>query len=184
MRIEELSRYSIRTDVCGGLTLDDLDKAVTLAGWVQRRRDHGGLIFLDLRDRTGLVQVVVDPPTPEAFALAEKIRPEYVLLVKGRVEARPEGTVNPALATGEIEVKAAAIEILNTSKTPPFEIDDELDVDENLRLRYRYLDIRRPSILDNFVSRHKVTTASRAFLNSKGFLEVETPILTKSTPEG
>ncbi len=182
--MKELADYSIRTNVCGGLTLADLDKTVTLAGWVQKRRDHGGLIFLDMRDRSGLVQVVVDPSTPEAFALAEKVRPEYVLRVEGGVEARPAGTVNPALATGEIEVKVASMEILNTSKTPPFEIDDELDVDENLRLRYRYLDIRRPSILDNFVCRHKAVAAARFFLNSKGFLEIETPVLTKSTPEG
>lgn len=176
--------YSIRTDVCGSLTSSDLDRDVVLAGWVQKRRDHGGLIFLDLRDRSGLVQIVVDPSTPEAFALAEKIRPEYVLLVKGRVEPRPAGTINPALVTGEIEVKASFIEISNTSKTPPFEIDDNLDVDENLRLRYRYLDIRRPSILNNFIARHKVAAAAREFLNSKGFLDVDTPILTKSTPEG
>jgi len=182
--MKELLEYSIRTDVCGGLTRTDLDKEVILAGWVQKRRDHGGLIFLDLRDRSGLVQTVVDPSTPEAFALAEKIRPEYVLSVRGRVGERPAGTINPALATGEIEIRATDIEILNTSKTPPFEIDDALDVDENLRLRYRYLDIRRPSVLDNFVARHKVASAARAFLNSKGFLDVDTPILTKSTPEG
>lgn len=182
--MDELLEYSIRTDVCGGLNRTDLGREVSLAGWVQKRRDHGGLIFLDLRDRSGLVQAVVEPSTPEAFELAEKIRPEYVLSVKGTVGERPAGTVNPALATGEVEIRATAIEIFNTSKTPPFEIDDTLDVDENLRLRYRYLDIRRPSVLDNFVTRHKVASAARAFLNSKGFLDVDTPILTKSTPEG
>lgn len=178
------TRYSIRSHTCGSLTTADLGKEVELTGWVQRRRDHGGLIFLDLRDRTGLVQAVADPSVGAAFEAAEAARSEYVLLVKGLVEERPPGTTNPALATGEIEVKASSIEILNTSKTPPFEIDEAIDVDENLRLRYRYLDLRRRPILENFIVRHQIAQAVRAFLNAQGFLEVETPVLTKSTPEG
>lgn len=182
--MEELSRYSIASHACADLGKDNLGQAVVLAGWVQRRRDHGGLIFLDIRDRSGIMQAVVDPSTPEPFALAEKVRSEYVLLIKGKVEPRPPGTINPGLATGEVEVKASSIEILNTSKTPPFEIDDEQEIDENLCLRYRYLDLRRPSVLANFVTRHRITSAARGFLNSEAFLELDTPILTKSTPEG
>jgi aspartyl-tRNA synthetase len=178
------SSFSIRSDVAGELDTGRLGQDVELAGWVQRRRDHGGLIFLDLRDRSGLVQAVVDPSTPVAFGLAEEVRSEYVLAVKGRVEARPAGTVNKALSTGEIEVKVSEMTILNRSKTPPFEISDELDVDENLRLRYRYLDLRRGSVRDNFIVRHQITAAARDYLNTQGFIEVETPMLTKSTPEG
>ncbi len=184
MRIDLPAEHSLRTHSGGTLRADDIGTEVTLAGWVHTRRDHGGLIFLDLRDRSGLVQAVVDPSTPEAFKLAEEVRPEYVVLAKGTVEPRPEGTVNPGLATGEIEVHCREIEVLNTSKTPPFEIDDELEVDENLRLKYRYLDLRRGPILDNFMVRHLVTAAGRSYLNSQGFIEVETPALTKSTPEG
>jgi len=182
--MQHTPRYSLRTHTCGELRLSHVDQQVTLAGWVQRRRDHGGLIFLDLRDRSGLVQVVVDPSQPEPFKLAEKARPEYVLLVKGKVTARPPGTINPALKTGEVEVKAEALRILNSSKTPPFEIEDELAVEENLRLKYRYLDLRRPAIMNNLLVRHQVVTAVRQFLNAQGFIEVETPMLTKSTPEG
>lgn len=178
------SKYSIRTHTCGELRLSHVEQQVTLAGWVQRRRDHGGLIFIDLRDRSGLVQVVFDPSQPEAFKLAEKVRPEYVLLVKGKVTPRPPGTVNPALKTGEIEVKAETLKLLNSSKTPPFEIEDALAVEENLRLKYRYLDLRRPTIMNNLLVRHQVVTAVRQFLNEQGFIEVETPMLTKSTPEG
>lgn len=178
------ANYSVRSHTCGELRLSDAGSNVVLAGWVQRRRDHGGLIFLDLRDRSGLVQVVVDPTKPEPFALAEKVRPEYVLLIKGKVAERPAGTVNPALATGEIEVRAEDIEVLNSSKTPPFEIEDELAVEENLRLKYRYLDLRRPTVMNNLLTRHQVVTAARQFLNEQGFIEVETPMLTKSTPEG
>ncbi len=178
------ARFSIRTHGCGQLRAGDVGGEIILAGWVQRRRDHGGLIFLDLRDRSGLVQAVVDPSTPEAFALGEKVRPEYVLKIKGRVEPRPDGTVNDQLDTGEIEVAVAEIEILNSAKTPPFEIDDEIEVDENLRLKYRYLDLRRRSMLDNFTTRHLVSSGVRNYLNDQGFMEVETPILTKSTPEG
>ena len=182
--MEHTSKYSMVSDVCGELTKDKIGDDVTLAGWVQRRRDHGGLIFLDLRDRSGIVQVVVDPSTPEPFSLAEKIRSEYVLLVTGKVDARPQGTVNPALPTGEVEVKVSSIKIFNSSKTPPFEIDDDQEVDENLRLRYRYVDLRRPSMRANFVTRHKITAAARQFLDGHDFLDIDTPILTKSTPEG
>lgn len=174
----------MRTHRCGELRLAHADQQVTLTGWVQRRRDHGGLIFLDLRDRWGVIQVVVDPSQPKAFTEAEKVRPEFVLLVQGRVAARPEGTVNPALPTGEVEVKAQAIEVLNSAKTPPFEIEDEIVVEENLRLKYRYLDLRRPSVMNNLIMRHKVVAAARQFLNERNFIEVETPMLTKSTPEG
>ncbi len=178
------TKFSTRSHACGDLDSQNIDDEVALAGWVQKRRDHGGLIFIDLRDRSGLVQIVIDPQTPEAFSLAEKVRHEFVLAVKGRVTARPEGTVNPNLATGAIEVGATDIIILNTSKTPPFEIETELMVDENLRLKYRYLDIRRQPMLKNLINRHLVVTAVRSYFNSQGFVEVETPMLTKSTPEG
>jgi len=184
MRIDLPAKHSIRTHSGGTLRAGDIGTEVTLAGWVHTRRDHGGLIFLDIRDRSGLVQAVVDPSTPDAFKLAEDVRSEYVILAKGTVEARPDGTVNTGLATGEIEVHCREIEVLNTSKTPPFEIDDELEIDENLRLKYRYLDLRRGTLLDNFLIRHLATTAGRTYLNSQGFVEVETPTLTKSTPEG
>ncbi len=184
MRIDLPATHSLRSHPGGTIGAGDVGTDVSLAGWVHTRRDHGGLIFLDLRDRSGLVQLVVDPSTPEAFSLAESIRPEYVVRVQGIVRHRPEGTVNQGLATGEIEVHCREIELLNTAKTPPFEIDDELEVDENLRLKYRYLDLRRQTVLDSFLVRHLVTAAGRDYLNSQGFLEVETPVLTKSTPEG
>ncbi len=184
MRIDLPAENSLRTHVGGKLTEKDIGTDVVLAGWVQTRRDHGGLIFLDLRDRIGLVQIVVDPSTPDAFGLAEQIRSEYVIGVTGKVQARPEGTVNPTLASGEIEVHSEKIEVFNTAKTPPFEIDDEIEVDENLRLKYRYLDLRRTSMRDNFLVRHAVTAATRTYLNSQGFIDIETPVLTKSTPEG
>lgn len=177
-------KFSTRSHACGELRTANIGEEVKLAGWVQKRRDHGGLIFIDLRDRSGLAQAVIDPRTPEAFTLAEKIRHEYVLEVRGKVAPRPEGTVNPNLATGEIEVVVAEMSILNTSNTPPFEIENELLVDENLRLKYRYLDIRRPLALQNLVARHQVAAATRQYLNDQGFLEIETPMLTKSTPEG
>lgn len=176
--------FSWRSHPCGMLGLKELNAQVALAGWIQRRRDHGGLIFIDLRDRSGVVQVVVNPDIPRAFALAEKVRPEYVLKVIGKVAKRPEGTVNPHLATGEVEINAAEIEILSLAATPPFEIENGIEVEESLRLKYRYLDLRRPEMLKNLKLRHDVTATVRHFLNQNGFLEVETPILTKSTPEG
>jgi aspartyl-tRNA synthetase len=154
------------------------------AGWVQRRRDLGGLIFLDLRDRTGIVQVVVNPQeAPQAYGAADQIRNEFVVAVRGVVRPRPDGTVNPKLPTGEVEVRAEALEVLNPSLTPPMQIDDE-QVDETVRLRYRYLDLRRPHMVRNLALRHRITHALRGFLDAEGFVEVETPLLIKSTPEG
>lgn len=178
------TKFSTRSHACGELNLQNIGDEVTLAGWVQKRRDHGGLIFIDLRDRSGLVQIVIDPQTPAAFSLAEKVRHEFVLAVKGSVSARPEGTINPNLVTGAIEVGVTDITILNSSKTPPFEIETELLVEENLRLKYRYLDIRRSPMLKNLINRHLAVSATRSFFNNQGFIEVETPMLTKSTPEG
>ncbi|MEW6189126.1 MAG: aspartate--tRNA ligase [Actinomycetota bacterium] len=179
------TKYSVRTHNCGKLSPKNVGEQVILAGWVQRRRDHGGLIFIDLRDRSGIVQVVSNPVHgTEAFNAARKIRGEYVIWVEGKVAKRPQGTVNPALPTGEVEVIARDIEILNPSKTPPFEIESGVDVDESLRLKFRYLDIRRPEMLRNLKLRHEVVTKVREFLNKRDFLEIETPILTKSTPEG
>jgi len=158
---------------------------VVLTGWVNTRRDHGGLIFVDLRDRSGLVQVVFNPENSRsAFALAEKMRSEYVIGVKGTVRRRPEGTANPNLATGEIEVYASEAELFNPAKTPPFYLEDGLEVDEILRLRYRYLDLRRQEMKNNMMLRHRVIKSLRDFLDEQGFLEIETPILTKSSPEG
>ncbi len=174
-----------RTHKCGELTMADCGKTVTLMGWVQRRRDHGGLIFVDLRDRYGLAQVVFDPEVgEEIFTKAESLRNEYVIAVTGLVRERPEGTTNENLATGEVEVKASDLKILNKAKTPPFYIEDGVDVDEMIRLKYRYLDLRRPEMQKALLMRHKVTMAAREFLNTKDFMEIETPMLTKSTPEG
>ena len=174
-----------RTRKCGELSAKDIDKEVRLNGWVQRRRDHGGLIFVDLRDRWGIVQVVVDPTSaPAAHGAAETVRTEYVLSVQGKVRRRPEGTENPKLKTGEIEVAVDHIYILNPSKTPPFPISDEVDVDELVRLKYRYLDLRRPAMQDKLILRHRIIKLMRDFLDAREFIEVETPILIKSTPEG
>ncbi|UOY94121.1 aspartate--tRNA ligase [Ectobacillus sp. JY-23] len=174
-----------RTHYCGEVTLQEAGSTVQLKGWVQKRRDLGGLIFIDLRDRTGIVQVVFTPETSaEALKLAEGIRNEYVLHVEGTVVERAEGQINKNLATGYIEVQATDIRILNTAKTPPFTIADKTDVSEDVRLKYRYLDLRRPAMLETFKLRHKVTKAMRDFLDREQFIEVETPILTKSTPEG
>jgi len=174
-----------RTHRCGELRRADVGGRVVLAGWVQKRRDHGGLIFIDLRDRSGVVQAVIDPnENGEAFEVAHAVRPEYVLHVAGVVRERPEGTVNPGLATGEVEVVIETLDVLNTAKTPPFEIERDVDVDESIRLRYRYLDLRREPMLANMILRDKVVQATRAYLAGQGFLEIETPILTKSTPEG
>jgi len=174
-----------RNHYCGNLSAADIGKEVVLTGWVQRRRDHGGLIFIDLRDRYGLVQLVYSPDTDnQSFAIAEQVRNEYVLAVRGKVRPRPEGTVNANLVSGEIEVEGLELEILNKSKTPPFYIEDGVSVDELVRLKYRYLDLRRPEMLSALILRHKTTTAMRNFLDQKGFLEIETPILCKSSPEG
>ena len=171
--------------VCGELGLDSVGSEVSLSGWVHRRRDHGGLIFIDLRDRSGIAQVVVNPATsPEAHAVAEQLRAEWVVSVTGRVEKRPEGTENPSLATGAVEVHASRTQVLNPSKTPPFYVNEEQEVDEALRLSHRYLDLRREGMKRNLVLRHKVVKFIRDFLDRRGFLEIETPILIKSTPEG
>lgn len=174
-----------RSNSCGELNSLDIDKDVLLMGWVQRRRDHGGLIFIDLRDREGLTQVVFNPEAEiAAHAKAHSLRSEYVIAIKGKVSKRPEGTVNPNLKTGEIEVIADSLKVLNEAKTPPFAIEDDLDAAETLRLRYRYLDLRRPLIQSKIILRHKVVQKFRGFLSGAGFLEIETPMLTKSTPEG
>jgi aspartyl-tRNA synthetase len=174
-----------RTDYCGDLRKKDVDREVALLGWVQRRRDLGGLIFVELRDRQGVVQVVFNPElSSEAHEKAQFLRSEYVVGVKGTVVARPEGTVNPKLNTGEVEVVAKELKILNVSKTPPFLIEDEEEVAENTRLKYRYLDLRRPGLQRNLILRHKMAKEVRNYFDRLGFLEIETPMLTKSTPEG
>jgi len=174
-----------RTDYCGKLGANDLEREVVLMGWVQSHRDHGGVIFIDLRDREGLVQAVLNPEnSEEVHKKGETIRDEWVIAIKGKVSKRTPETINPNLQTGEIEVMASEVRILNTSKVIPFLIEDDINVDELLRMKYRYLDLRRPSMKDNIVTRHKVAAASRDYLNAEGFLEVETPYLTRSTPEG
>jgi aspartyl-tRNA synthetase len=175
----------LKTHSCGGLTKKDIGIEVTLAGWVDRRRDHGGLIFIDLRDKGGIVQVVFNPETSkDAHKKANKVRSEFVIKVVGKVKPRQKGTENPKLKTGGIEVIAESIEILNPSKVPPFYINEDIEVDENLRLKYRYLDLRRARMKRNLELRHRVVKFIRDFLDAKGFIEIETPILTKSTPEG
>jgi len=173
----------MRTNYCGLIGTQYLNQTVTLFGWVHRRRDHGGVIFIDMRDREGLVQIVCDPDNVLAFQRAEKIRNEFVLKITGLVRPRPEGTINTNLISGEIEVLTQSIEILNTSLTPPFMMDDE-NLSETVRLEHRYLDLRRPQMQKNLRLRHKVTMEIRKFLDQKDFIDVETPILTKSTPEG
>ena len=165
-----------RSHKCGELRTTEIGQVVTLSGWVQRRRDHDKLIFLDLRDRSGLVQVVFNYEQDAAmFALAESIRSEFVITVQGKVVPRDPEAVNPKLATGEIEVQAEALTILNKAKTPPIYIEDGVEVDENVRLKYRYLDLRRPEMLKNITLRHRVCKLLRDFLDAQGFLEVETP---------
>ena len=173
----------MRTNYCGAINTEYLTQTVTLYGWVHRRRDHGGVIFIDLRDREGLVQVVCDPDSEETFQTAERIRNEYVLKITGLVRPRPEGTINTNLVSGEIEVLVRSIEILNPSLTPPFMMDDD-NLSESIRLEHRYLDLRRPIMQTNLRLRHKVAMAVRVFLDQHGFIDIETPILTKSTPEG
>ena len=175
----------LRSADCGSLRSENAGDQVTLAGWIGRRRDHGGIIFLDLRDRSGPVQVVFNPETAEAATrIAEELRGEWVVQVKGTVNKRPEGSENPAMETGDIEVMAADVTVLNRSLTPPFYIDEDAEADESLRLRYRYLDLRRPPMLRNLTLRHNVVRYIREFLSERDFLEIETPILIKSTPEG
>lgn len=173
-----------RTHNCGKLSLKQKSSQVIIMGWVQKRRDFGGLIFIDLRDRSGIVQIVFNPEDGEIFEKANSLRPEYVIAVKGTVGARPEGNVNPDMDTGEVEINAEELKILDKAETPPFVIDDKAEVSENLRLKYRYLDLRRNKMKEIIELRHQVMKATRDFLADNGFWEVETPILTKSTPEG
>jgi aspartyl-tRNA synthetase len=174
-----------RTHTCGELTTKDTDKQVSLCGWVASRRDHGKLIFIDLRDRAGLTQIVFTPgDAPQAYQLAQGLRSEFVISVSGKVNRRPANTINPKLATGEIEVLASALEVLSPSLTPPFEIADNLDIAEELRMRYRYLDLRRKKMLANLLMRSNLYKIIRDYLSERNFVECETPILTKSTPEG
>ena len=173
----------MRTQYCGEVNESLIDQEVTVCGWVHRRRDHGGVIFIDLRDRSGMLQVVYDPDKPEVFMNAEKVRNEFVLRVKGKVRHRPEGTTNPNMPTGMVEVLGHELEIVNASETPPFVLDDDT-VSEEHRLRYRYLDLRRPEMLQRLQIRSKITTFLRNFLDENGFIEVETPMLTRATPEG
>ena len=175
----------LKTTSCGSLRSKDAGRSVTLAGWVHRRRDHGSLIFIDIRDRDGLTQVVFNPEVASgAHSVAESFRSEWVVQVTGEVQARPEGTENPGMATGEVEVVAAEATVLNESLTPPFYVNEETEVDELLRMRYRYLDLRRAGMRDAMILRHRVVKFMRDFLDERGFLEIETPILIKSTPEG
>jgi len=174
-----------RTDYCGELGTKDLEREVVLMGWVQSHRDHGGVIFIDLRDRQGLVQAVLNPQlSEEVHKKGETIRDEWVIAIKGQISKRSPETINPNLDTGEIEVMASEVKILNTSKVIPFLIEEDINVDELLRMKYRYLDLRRPGMKENIITRHKVATATRNYLNTEGFLEIETPYLTRSTPEG
>jgi aspartyl-tRNA synthetase len=174
-----------RTHYCGEITAEFIDQEVVLSGWVNKRRDLGGLIFIDLRDRSGLVQIVFSPEvSEEALGIADRCRTEYVISVRGRVVRRAEGNINPNLPTGEVEVLATEIEIINIAKTPPFSVSELQEVDEKIRLKYRYIDLRRPSMQKTFMIRHQITKMFRDYLSDHGFIEVETPILTKSTPEG
>jgi len=173
----------MRTHHCGELREAHVGETVTLCGWAHRRRDHGGVVFIDLRDRSGLVQVVFDPDARESFAVAERVRSEYVLRVRGRVRRRPEGTENPKLPTGTVEVVGEALEILNRADPLPFQLDEE-EAGEEVRLRFRYLDLRREAMRDRLLLRARVTTALRRFLDARGFVDVETPMLTRATPEG
>ena len=169
----------------GILTKNDIGKEVKLAGWVLRRRDHGGVIFVDLRDRTGFVQIVFNPEiSKEAHNDAQDLRSEYVISIEGKVRARSEEMINPKIPTGEIEVMVEKMELLNTSETPPFLLEDDIDTGEDIRLKYRYLDLRRPAVFNNLYKRFQITNAFRKHLADNGFIDVETPILNKSTPEG
>ena len=174
-----------RSHYCGGISAADIGQEVCLMGWVQRRRDHGGLIFIDLRDRDGIAQLALDPDRdPVAHGKAEQVRNEFVIAARGVVSPRPEGTVNPKMKTGEVEVEVRELRILNSAQTPPFMIDEFADVAENIRLKHRYLDLRRPTLQRNLLLRHQVSKTVRSYLDDQGFVEIETPVLTKSTPEG
>jgi len=174
-----------RTHKCGEITKNQIGQTVTLVGWVHRRRDHGGLVFMDLRDVSGIAQVALNPQiSQEAHEAAHSIRSEFVLMIQGKVSARPEGTVNPNLSTGEVEVYADRVSILNPAKTPPFVIDEKEEPSEAMKLKHRYMEIRRGPLMRRLIARHKVTMATREYLDRQGFFEVETPMLTKSTPEG
>ncbi|MFZ5573248.1 MAG: aspartate--tRNA ligase [Thermodesulfobacteriota bacterium] len=174
-----------RTHTCNDLGSAHIGGEVVLMGWVQRRRDHGGVIFIDLRDRNGITQVVFNPEfEPAAHAKAHDLRSEYVIGIQGRVNARPEGMINPNLKTGEIEVLVSELRILNKAQTPPFLIEDSVDVNENIRLQHRHVDLRRPQLQKNLITRHKAAATVRKYLNENGFLDIETPVLTRSTPEG
>ncbi len=174
----------MRSHYCGQLNETLVDQTVTVCGWVHRRRDHGGVIFLDMRDRDGIAQFVVDPDTADAFANADRSRSEYVLRITGLVRLRPEGTQNPEMPTGMIEVLAKEVEILNTAATPPFQLDDHGKVGEEVRLKYRYIDLRRPDMIEKLRLRSRISHSVRAFLEQEGFLDIETPVLTRATPEG
>ena len=174
----------MRTHYCGDVTAANIGETVELTGWVHRRRDHGGVIFLDVRDRAGIVQVVYDPDTPASFAVADRVRNEYVLAIKGRVRPRPAGTVNPSMKTGAIEVLGSSLTVLNESATPPIQVDEYSDAGEEVRLKYRFLDLRRPEMLQRLQLRARAASHTRRFLESEGYWEVETPTLTKTTPEG
>jgi aspartyl-tRNA synthetase len=175
--------FIMRSHYCGSVNTSHIDQTVTFSGWVHRRRDHGGVIFVDLRDHTGLVQIVFDPDRAGIFATAERIRNEYVLQIVGKVRHRPEGTVNPDMPTGEVEVLAEELSVLNIAETPPFQLDDET-VGEDVRLKYRYIDLRRPAMQSKLRLRARVTQSLRRYLDENGFLDTETPMLTKATPEG
>ncbi len=175
----------LRTHTCGELNVSDVNKEVTLVGWVARRRDHGKLVFIDIRDRSGMTQAVFIPKeSGPAHTLAQELRSEFVIKISGKVNKRPANTINPKLPTGEIELLVTGLEILNSSLTPPFEIENDIEVTEEMRMKYRYLDLRRPKMLSNFVMRSSLYKIMRGYLDEQGFIECETPILTKSTPEG
>lgn len=173
----------MRSHYCGQITEAELDETITVCGWVNNRRDHGGVIFIDLRDRDGIVQIVIDPDTPESFATAERVRGEYVLRASGRVRRRPEGTANPDMRTGQIEVLIKDLEVLNAAQTPPFQVDEQ-HIHEDTRLKYRYIDLRTERMQRNIKLRAEVSRQLRDYLNDNGFLDIETPMLTKATPEG
>ncbi len=174
----------MRSHYCGELNATNVSQEVTLCGWVHRRRDHGGVIFLDVRDREGITQVVFDPDRAESFALADSVRNEYVVKLTGKVRARPEGTVNPNMPTGEIEILGLELEVLNSSVTPPFQLDEHQSVGEDVRLKNRFIDLRRPEVQQKLRFRSQVTSVLRRYLDDNGFLDIETPILTRATPEG